>query len=57
MRTSDANVAAAEQRHAEEIGEREAARFKAAFRRITSLQTVRYDETAPSRRRRSAAGG
>ncbi|MFE0633341.1 MarR family winged helix-turn-helix transcriptional regulator [Streptomyces sp. NPDC058864] len=56
MRKSDAIMAAIEQRHAEEVGEREYARFKAAFRRITTLQTEQFDEAAAPRRRRSATG-
>lgn len=57
MRKSDAIMAAIEQRHAEEIGERDYARFKAALRRITTLQTEHFDDAAAPRRRRSAAGG
>ncbi|MFF7211901.1 MarR family winged helix-turn-helix transcriptional regulator [Streptomyces sp. NPDC008238] len=57
MRKSDAIMAGIEQRHAAELGEREYARFKAAFRRITTLQTERSEESATPRRRRSTTGG
>lgn len=56
MRKSDAIVAAIEERHAEEIGKQEYARFKDAFRRITTLQTEQFDEVTTPRRRRPAAG-
>ena len=57
MLKSDAIMAAIEERHAEEIGEQEYTRFKAAFRRITALQTGQPDEATTPRRRRSATGG
>ncbi|MEU4091652.1 MarR family winged helix-turn-helix transcriptional regulator [Streptomyces sp. NPDC026673] len=56
MRKSDAIMAAIEQRHAEEIGTQEYARFKAAFQRITALQADHFDDSTTPRRRPATAG-